>query len=403
MIEPAIESAKRVPPASDVVVVPVNTPAEKKEFVAFQYELYKDDPNFVPPLLMERNDFLNPKKNPWFEFGRAQLFLARRHGKVVGRISASEDPRYNAFHSTKIGWFGLFECIDDLGVARALVDMAEGWVKARGLSQMMGPASFSSNAEWATLIDGYDTPPVLLMPYNPKYYPRLLEGCGLSKAKDLWSWKIDIQKPVPEKIARIAEKVRNREGLVIRQANLKNWDAEVKRIKDIYNSAWEKNWGFSPMTEREFDHLAKDLKQILVPELTLIAEVNYEAIGFAITLPDANIALKATGNGRLTTFGLPIGLAKLLLASKKIKSGRLAILGIKAGFRKRGIDSVLMLDTFNNCRKQGWWGGDVGWTLEDNDMVNRAIEVFGCQRYKTYRVYQKDINATARSSEGAQA
>lgn len=404
MIEPVMESAKAGPVVSDVVVTPVTTASEKKEFIAYQYELYKHDPHFVPPLLMERNDFLNPKKNPWLEFGKMQLFLARRHGKIVGRISASEDPRYNEFHDVKVGWFGLFECIDDPAVAQALLGAAEAWVKARGLPQMMGPASFSCNGEWGTLIDGFDSPPVLLMPYNPRYYPKLLEGFGLSKVKDLWSWKIDIQKPVPEKIARIAEKVRAREGIVIRQANLKNWDAEVKRIKDIYNSAWEKNWGFVPMTEREFDHLAKDLKQILVPELTLMAEVNNEAIGFAITLPDANIALKATGNGRLTTFGLPIGLAKLLLATKKIKSGRLAILGIKAGYRKRGIDSVLMLDTFNNCRKQGWWGGDVGWTLEDNDMVNRAIDVFGCERYKTYRVYQKDLDAKAgQRSEGAQA
>jgi GNAT superfamily N-acetyltransferase len=405
MIEP--QSVSNGAPAAslgDVVVTAVNTPAEKKEFIALQYELYKNDPNFVPPLLMERNDFLNEKKNPWFEFGRAQLFLARRHGKVVGRISASEDPRYNDFHGTQIGWFGLFECIDDQAVANALLDTAERWVKARGLKQFLWPCSFSSNQDWGTLIEGFDQPPVLMTPYNARYYPKLFEAWGLSKAKDLWAWQIDIQKDVPEKVARIAEKVRKREEIIVRQANMKDWDAEVRRIKNIYNDAWEKNWGFVPMTEREFDHLAKDLKQILIPELCLIAEVNYEAVGFAITLPDANIALKATGNGRLTTFGLPIGLAKLLLASKKIKSGRLAILGIKAGYRKRGLDSVLFLDTFNNCRKQGWWGGEISWTLEDNDMVNRAIEIFGCKRYKTYRVYEKTENGQARGTgETAQA
>lgn len=404
MIEPQSTAGGSANPSlGEVVVTAVSTPSEKKEFIRFQYELYKDDPNFVPPLLMERNDFLNEKKNPWFEFGRAQLFLARRHGKIVGRISASEDPRYNEFQGVKVGWFGLFECIDDQAVANALLETAERWVKARQLTEFMGPCSFSSNQEWGTLIEGYDMAPVLMTPYNRRYYPKLFEGWGLTKAKDLWAWKIDILKPVPEKVARIAEKVRKREELVVRQANLKDWDAEIRRIKDIYNSAWDKNWGFVPMTEREFDHLAKDLKQIIVPELTLIAEINYEAVAFAITLPDANIALKATGNGRLTTFGLPIGLAKLLLASKKIKSGRLAILGIKAGFRKRGIDSVLFLDTFNNCRKQGWWGGEISWTLEDNDMVNRPIEVFGCTKYKTYRVYKKDGHGAANGSEGAQA
>jgi hypothetical protein len=394
MIETQAQGNSAAPAVSDVVVTPVTTAAEKKEFIAFQYEVYKNDPNFVPPLLMERNDFLNPKKNPWFEFGTMQLFLARRHGKIVGRISASEDPRYNEFHEVKIGWFGLFECIDDVAVAKALLETAEKWVRDRGLTEMMGPASFSSNAEWSTLIEGFDKPPVLLMPYNPSYYPKLFDACGLSKAKDLWAWEIDVQKPVPEKIARVAEKIRKREGIVVRQANLKDWAKEVRRIKDIYNAAWEKNWGFVPMTDKEFDHLAKDLKQVIVPELTLIGEINHEPVAFALTLPDANIAIKAA-NGRLTTFGLPIGLVKLLLASKKIKSGRLAILGIKQGFRKRGLDAVMMLDTFNNSRAQGWVGGEVSWTLEDNDLVNRAIEVFGCKKYKTYRVYKKDLKAAA--------
>ncbi|MBL8957040.1 MAG: N-acetyltransferase, partial [Myxococcaceae bacterium] len=312
MLEPQSMANSSTTPATDIVVTPVTTAAEKKEFIAFQYDIYKGDPNWVPPLVMERNDFLNEKKNPWFEFGRAQLFLARRHGKVVGRISASEDTRYNEFQNVKVGWFGLFECIDDQAVASALLDAAEAWVKGRGLEQLMGPASFSSNSDWSTLIEGFDHTPVLMTPYNPRYYPKLFETWGLQKAKDLWAWQIDIQKPIPEKVARIAEKVRAREGLVVRQANMKDWDKEVARIKDVYNNAWEKNWGFVPMTEREFDHLAKDLKQVLIPELCVIAEINYEAVGFCITLPDANIALKATGNGRLTTFGLPIGLAKLL-------------------------------------------------------------------------------------------
>jgi hypothetical protein len=392
MIETQAQTGSVAPAVSDVVVTPVKTAAERKEFILFQFEIYKNDPNWVPPLLMERNDFLNPKKNPWFEFGKAELFLARRHGKIVGRISASEDPRYNEFHGVKVGWFGLFECIDDAEVARALLSTAEKWVKDRGLAEMMGPASFSSNADWSTLIEGFDSAPVLMTAYNPQYYPKLFDAYGLAKAKDLWAWQIDIQKAVPEKVARIAEKIRQREGIVVRQANMKDWNNEVKRIKDIYNAAWEKNWGFVPMTDNEFDHLAKDLKQILVPELSLIAEIKGEPVAFAITLPDANIAIKAA-KGRLTTFGLPIGLVKLLLATKKIKSGRLAILGIKQGFRRRGLDSVLFLDTFNNSRKQGWWGGEISWTLEDNDLVNRAIEIFGCKKYKTYRVYKKDLGA----------
>ena len=377
--------------ANDVVVTAVESAADKKAFIAFQYELYENDPNFVPPLLMERNDFFNPKKNPWFDFGHMQLFLARRNGKIVGRISASDDVRYNEFHGTKVGWWGLYESIDDVAVAKALLDEATKWNTARGMTEMLGPASFSSNADWSTLIEGFDSPPVLLMPYNPAYYPRLFDACGLSKAKDLYAWNLDINTPPPEKVQRIAEKIRVREGIVVRQANLKDWANEVRRIKDIYNAAWEKNWGFVPMTDREFDHLAKDLKTILVPELTLIAEVKGEPVAFSITLPDANQAIKAA-NGRLTTFGMPIGLVKLLFASRKIKRGRLAILGIKQGFRKRGLDSVLFLDTFNNARKLGWTGGEIGWTLEDNDMVNRAIEVFGAKLYKKYRVYSSPLS-----------
>ena len=374
----------------DVQVTAVVSAADKRDFINFQYECYRGDANFVAPLVMDRQMFLNPKKNPWFEFGTAELFLARRGGKIVGRIAAVADPRYNEFHSVKVGWFGLFECIDDVSVAKALFTTVEQWNKARGMTEVLGPANFSSNNEWGFLAEGFDKPAVLMMPYNPEYYLKLTEACGYTKAKDLWAWEINIQNGAPEKVARVAEKVRSREGIVVRQANLKDWDNEVRRLKAIYNDAWEKNWGFVPMTDKEFDHLAKDLKMILVPELTLVGEVDGEAVAFCITLPDANQAIKLA-NGKLTTFGLPIGLVKMLMGLKKIKSGRLAIMGIKAGYRRRGLDSVMMLDTVNAAKKLGWWGGEIGWTLEDNTMVNRAIELFGCKRYKTYRVFTKPL------------
>lgn len=380
--------------ASDVTVTPVKTAAEKKAFIRFQYEVYDSLPNFVPPLVMDRENVLDPKKNPWFQFGTAEFFLARRGGKIVGRIAALEDPRYNEFHGAKAGWFGFFECIDDVGVAKALFDVAEAWVKARGLATVMGPASFSSNGEWAFLADGFDKPPAIMMPYNPPYYLKLTEACGYTKAKDLWAWEIDLQGGAPEKVARIAEKVKQREGIVMRAANLKDWDAEVRRIKDLYNAAWEKNWGFVPMTDAEFDLLGKELKMVLNPKLVLFAEVKGEPVGFCITVPDANQAIKKA-NGRLTTFGMPIGLVKMLLELKRIKHGRLIALGIKKEFRKRGLDSVLMLETFKVGKELGWVSGEIGWTLEDNDMVNRAIEVFGCKKYKTYRVYEKTLAGEA--------
>ncbi len=389
-------SAAPVVGAAEVVVTPVSGAKEKKDFIRFQYEVYRSEPNFVPPLLIDREELLDAKKNPWFEFGTLELFLARRDGKIVGRIAALDDPNYNKFHGTKIGWFGLFECIDDARVAKALFETAEKWVRARGMTEILGPANLSSNNEWAFLAEGFDQPPVLMMPYSPKYYLGLAEACGYAKVKDLWAWHVDIRSGPPEKVRRVAEKMRTREGIVVRQANMKDWENEVRRIKEIYNAAWEKNWGFVPMTDREFDHLAKGLKMILVPELTLIAEVKGEPVAFAITLPDANQAIKKA-NGRLTTFGVPIGLVKMLLEMKRIKSGRLAILGIKQGFRRRGIDSILMLDTVLNAQKLGWWGGEIGWTLEDNDLVNRAIELFGAKKSKTYRVYGKPLVEAARA------
>lgn len=391
--EVAAPTASAVPlavAASDVSVTPVTTPAEKKAFILFQYEVYRNEPAFVPPLVMERELVLDPKKNPWFKFGTMQLFLARRGGKVVGRIAAIDDPRYNEFHGTRVGWFGFFECIDDAGVAKALFDAAEAWVKARGHAEILGPASPSSNNEWGFLLEGFEHEPAILMPWTPKYYLGLAEAAGYGKVKDLFAWRIDITGELPPKIARVADKVKEREGIKMRPANMKEWDREVRLIKEIYNSAWEKNWGFVPMTDEEFDQLGKDLKMILNTDLVLFAEVNNEPVAFCITVPDANQAIKKA-NGRLTTFGLPIGLVKMMLELKRIKSGRLIALGIKKEYRKRGLDSVLMKETFEVGKKLGWTGGEIGWTLEDNDMVNRPIELFGAKKYKKYRVYGKQL------------
>jgi hypothetical protein len=240
------------------------------------------------------------------------------------------------------------------------------------------------------LVDGFTTPPAIMTTYNPAYYPTLLEANGFTKAKDLWSWELSSSVQPPEKVARIAEKIRQREGITVRSVNLKKFEDEVRLIKGIYNAAWEKNWGFVPMTDREFDHLARDMKQIVRPELLLIAEVKGDPVAFSMTLPDANEALKVA-NGRLTTFGLPIGLAKLLLASRKIRRLRLITLGIKEGYRRRGLDAILYLDTLRTAHQLGYEGGEISWTLEDNHLVNRAIESMGGKRSKTHRIYERAL------------
>ncbi|AEI67271.1 hypothetical protein LILAB_26910 [Corallococcus macrosporus] len=375
---------------SDVQVTPVRGEAERMQFIRLPYPLYKNDPHWVPPLEMERRDFLDPKKNPFFEYGELELFLARRGPDVVGRIAAIRNPRHMELHGTKEGFFGLFECVNDAGVARSLLEAAASWLRQRGMDAMLGPANLSSNQDWGLLIEGFDSPPAVMMPHNPPYYAALLEACGLTKAKDLYAFELSSSAQPPEKVVRISEKIRQRDGVVVRPVDMKNLDAEVKRIRDIYNSAWEKNWGFVPFTDAEFDHLAKELKTVVRPELALMAEVQGEPVAFSLTVPDANQAIRAA-NGRLTTFGLPIGLVKLALASRRINRLRLIILGIKEGYRRRGLDAILYLDTLRTAKRLGYVGGEISWTLEDNHLVNRAIESMGAQRSKTYRVYQRAL------------
>jgi ribosomal protein S18 acetylase RimI-like enzyme len=383
-------SRTEVHTSSAVEVAPVTSAADRRAFIQFQYTVHRALPHFVPPLWLDRESFLNPKKNPWFEFGKAELFLARRAGTVVGRIAAVVDPRYNEFHGTSTGFFGLFECIDDVDVARALLDTVERRLIKHGFTEVLGPASFSSNGEWGFLAEGFDQPPSVMMPYNPNYYLKLVDACGYGKAKDLWAWYIDAEKPVPEKVARISEKIRQREGVTVRPASIKHWAREIAIIKRLYNAAWEKNWGFVPMTDKEFDVLGREVKLVLNPALVLFAEVKGEPVAFSITVPDANQAIRKA-NGRL----LPFGLIRMMLELRRIRTGRLIGLGIKEEYRRRGIDSLLVYDTFTTAQKLGWSGGEVSWTLEDNDMVNRVIAVFGGTRSKTYRVFQKSLVSAA--------
>jgi len=377
--------------ASTVTIERVTTPRQRDEFIGFPARIYAGDPNWVPPLLMERRDFFDQAKNPFYKHATAELFLARRDGELVGRIAACEDRNYNAFHGAKAGFFGFYEAVDDDEVARALFEAARSWIRSRGLTQMLGPCNFTSNHELGLLVEGFDSPPVVMMTYNPRYYIRHFEEVlGLKKAKDLWAWWLSAHVDPPERVVRIAEKVRAKEGIVVRPVNLKDFSAEARRIKEIYNSAWEKNWGFVPFTDEEFDHAAKDMKQLAVPDLVLVAEVQGEPVAFSLTLPDMNQALIHVG-GKLTTFGIPIGLAKLLWHARKIDQLRLIMLGLKEQYRKRGIDAILYLDTLRAARKLGYKGGEISWTLEDNVLVNRAIEMMGGQHYKTYRIYEAEL------------
>jgi GNAT superfamily N-acetyltransferase len=382
---PAIAS-----PAKDVEVALVTTGLEKDRFIKLQWEIYRDDRHWVPPLVMERHEFLDPLRNPFFRHADVALFLANRGGTPVGRIAAVEDRNFNAFQGTKQACFGLFESIDDPGVAAALFAEARSWARWRGLTSMIGPLSLSTNYECGLLVEGFDASPYFLMPYNPRYYSDLFAACGLKKAKDLYAFERTAREPPPERYMRVAEKIRRHEGITIRSLDLQDFGAEVSRIKQVYNSAWEKNWGFVPMSDAEFDKLARDLKQIVVPDLAIIAEDHGEPVAFSLTVPDLNQALKHVG-GRLIQYGLPLGLAKLLYYRRKIDRVRLIALGIKEGYRRRGLDAVLIVDTVRRTHELGYSGGEVSWTLEDNELINRAIEGIGGRRSKVYRIFETPV------------
>ena len=370
-----------------VLVKPASSYWQRRKFLQFPYDLYAKEPSWVPPLYMDRKKMLSRKKNPWFQHGEAEFFLAFRGGRVVGRIAAINNRRYNEENGTRIGWFGFFDCVDDIEVARALLDVVEKWHVARGMQELLGPANYSSNEDWGCVVEGFDVPPIFLSPFNLPCQPLHLQALGFEKAKDLVMWNMDILKPPPEKVVRLAEKIRERESIRVRPIDMKRLPEETVKIRDIYNSAWEKNWGFVSMAEAEFEALVADLKMVAIPEMTLFAEIDGKAAGFCLTLPDINQALKRLKSGRL----FPFGIFKFLSARKKINRGRLFIMGIKPEYRRRGLDAVLMLDTFLNGRKLGWTGGEVGWTLEDNDAINRLISLFGSTPIKRYRVFQKAL------------
>lgn len=380
-------SAVPAPGPEAIEVTRVADALEKDRFIKFPWRIYQNDLHWVPPLLMERHEFLDPAKNPFYLHADVELFVARRGGEIVGRIAAIEDRNFNEFHHAKTAYFGLFECVNDPAVAAALVSAARDWARWRGLDKLLGPMNLSTNYEIGLLVEGFDSDPYLQMPYNPRYYGALLEQCGLEKAKDLYAWERSAATPPPERFGRIADKIRKHEGITLRAVNLRDFEAEVARIKEIYNAAWEQNWGFVPMTDPEFDKLAKDLRQFIDPGLALIAEHQGEPVAFSLTVPDYNQALKKL-NGRLTRFGLPIGLAKLLWNARKIDRVRLMALGVKQGWRRRGLDAVLIVETIRRTRELGYAGGEVSWTLEDNDLINRAIESTGCTRTKLYRMYE---------------
>jgi GNAT superfamily N-acetyltransferase len=363
---------------------------DRLEFVRFPWRIYANDSQWVPPLEMERLQFIDRASHPFYKHGDAAMFLARRGGAVVGRILASDDPRYNAEHGTNAGAFGMFETIDDQGVASSLLNAASQWMAARGRTAMLGPIDYSTNYACGLLVDGFNTPPRVMMNHNPRYYAGLLEAYGLAKAKDLYSWWFDDELDMIQKWRRRADFLAAR-GVVIRTFRRSEIKSEVMRCKNIYNEAWERHWGFVKMTDAEFRAYGKFLAELAIPELLLLAEVDGQPVGFSLTLPDFNEALVDL-NGRLTRWGLPTGYFKFRRNLRQIRTARLVTFGILDQYRRRGIAELLILRTLDYGKNVlGYSGAELGWTLEDNDSINRPIATVGGQKYKTYRIYEKAL------------
>lgn len=369
-----------------MVVRPVETGADLKRFIAFPYRLHRRDPMWVPPLRMDLRTMLSREKNPFFQHADAQYFLAESpSGEVLGRIAAIHNRAHNEFQEDRVGFFGFFECADNQAAADALFDAAAAWLEQRGLDTMRGPASFSTNDECGLVVDGFDTPPTIMNPHNPQYYVPLIERSGFVKARDLYQYRT-VSPQLPERLLRGARLIAQRKNIKLRRIDMKRFQEEVERIKPMYNAAWEKNWGFVPMTEAEIDHMAKQLKPVVVSDLVVFAEREGEPIGFGLALPDFNVALKRNPSGRLFP-----GIAKILWASRKIKRIRILALGVLQEYRKTGADALMYHWIWEKGYALGYRWAEAGWILEDNTPMANALVNMGFEAYKTLRMYDRAL------------
>lgn len=365
--------------------MPVSDGRGLDRFIAFPYLHYRSDPLWVPQLRMDVRTLLSPKKNPFFQHAEARYFVAQADGRVVGRIAAIKNDAHTREHRDRVGFYGFFECVDDPVVANALFDAAATWLRTQGFDTMRGPMSPSINDECGLLIQGFETPPTVMMPHNPPFYVALHEGYGFRKAKDLIALE-STSNQLPERLTRGARLVAARKGITLRMLDMKRFDAEVERIKALYNQAWEKNWGFVPLTDAEIDHLAKQLKPVVVPELVCFAERGGDVIGFGVALPDMNVALKHNPSGRLFP-----GIVKILWYARRISRVRVLLLGVLKEYRNSGVDALMYHWIWGEATARGYRWGEAGWVLEDNvPMLNAALRV-SFSPYKTYRIYDKAL------------
>lgn len=346
----------------------------------------REHPHWVPPLRLTVLDALDRRK-PFYREADRELFLAVREGRVVGRIAAIENRAHNAFHSDRVGFWGFFESLDDQEVVDHLFSAARHWLAARGLEVMRGPVMPSTNYDCGLLIDGFDVEPTFMTPWNPPSYAMIVERAGQAKAKDLVAYFIpmaDESFELPASFVAFADRARAKSGLTFRDLDLSRFNDELELCWDVYNSAWEENWGFVPMTKDEFIVMAKDLKPLLIPQFAFMAEVHGKPAGFMLIVPDFNQVLKRIRNGKL----FPTGAIKLLLGKSKLRSGRVMALGIKREFRTRSIFPLFVHEAFRRGRAYGAVGAEASWILEDNELLLGPLRAIGLKEYRRWRIYE---------------
>ncbi|HET9531855.1 MAG TPA: N-acetyltransferase [Blastocatellia bacterium] len=376
-----------------IEIKPALTSREERDFLELPYRLHGDLKNWVPPLRIAQKDILNLRRHPVYKTIDAEKLIAYRGGRPVGRIMAMINHAYNRFHNERAGFFGFFETIDDFEVARSLLDSARDWTGKRGAEIIRGPVNPSTNYECGLLVEGFDYEPAVMMTYNPPYYGDLIERYGFSKAMDLYAYEVKEESfKSTERIKRVADRLRSRDRISVRPVNLKDFKREVEIVRKIYNDAWSNNWGFVPVSEEEFEHLARDLKQIVDPRIVLVAEQSDDAgserrpIAFMLAVPDINRALKKA-RGRL----FPFGLIKLLWHSRKIDSIRIIIMGVVKAHQSLGAAAVLYDEIYERGTSNGYVRGEMSWILENNTLMNRAAEMLGGRISKTYRIYEMPL------------
>ena len=368
----------------------VSSSKQLKYFIDFVHHLYKDDPNYVPELFIAQRDLLTPGKHPFHDHSSVQLFLAYDGEKITGRIAAILNVNYNTYNNVHEGFFGFFDCINDQSTADLLFQEAGNWLKQKGAVKVLGPVNPSTNEPCGLLIEGFNMPPVVMMTYNAPYYTGLIEKAGFTKNVDLIAYRFDVSDYSDKRLMSITDALQKRlaaRNITFRSIDLKNFKAEVVKLREIYNSAWDKNLGFVPMTEKEFAYLAKDLKLILDKDFCTVAEHEGKIVGFSLAIPDINQILITIKNGRL----LPTGIIKLLTRKKKINNLRIIALGIVEGYRKSGIDMYFYRSIIENGLRKNFVSAEASWVLEHNVPMNKAILSINGKPYKKYRIYEKQL------------